>query len=74
VRAGSRAGERRERKEEQLGSVGWWPMGVLEDGFLDLNLNSLFKFKSHTIEIANGDSQATKSSNNSKSSVSTKSF
>jgi hypothetical protein len=36
-----------------VAGLGWWPMRVLEDRFLDLNLIGLLKFKSHTIKIAN---------------------
>jgi hypothetical protein len=53
--AGWLAGKERGKGKGQLGSgcVGRWaggPLGVLEEKFLDLNLNRLFKFKSHTIE------------------------
>jgi hypothetical protein len=57
ARAGARAGKERKGKAAGLGSrgpVGWWPTRGVRGLSLDLNLNSLFKFKSHTFEIANG--------------------
>jgi hypothetical protein len=53
MRAGSRGKREREKGQLGRGCVGRWaggPRGVLRDRFLDVDLNSLFKFKSHTIE------------------------